>query len=121
MNLRNVHVCKTPITRHEKLFPELLHSKFSASWFVYVNSARRCVSVVEIDASHQPGRISSGEDEIIVVGPNNKLYIINAFIGNSKERRSFVTAKKIPAASDNQAGLGLNVLLACAGSVITIT
>ena len=116
-----MHVRKTSSKQHEKLFPELLHSKFSASWLVYVKSARRCVSVVEVEDYVKLGRISTGEDEIIVVGPNNRFFVINPFIGNSKERQEFIKAKKIPAASENQAGLGLNVLLACAGSAINIT
>ena len=72
----------TTFLQHQTYFPYLIHDTFEKSWAFYLNNSNQAVSIIKV--KELPKRISSGEDEIVVVGNDNSFYIINPYLGYGK-------------------------------------
>jgi hypothetical protein len=73
---------KTSFLQHKKYFPYLMHDNFEKSWAFYLHNSNKLASIIKVKEC--PKRISSGEDEIVVVGTDQSFYIINPFLGDGE-------------------------------------
>ena len=118
---RKGFIYKTTDAQQKEFFPYLIHDSFSESWAVYIGNTNNAVSIIKIKRDELPSTISSGEDEIIVVGADDSYYIVNPFLGDAK---SFDKIKRKLKSVFVRMGVNsyecpTQVLLTAAGSVDT--
>ena len=110
---------KTTFLQHNQYFPYLIHDTFEKSWAFYLHNSNKSASIIKV--KELPKSISSGEDEIVVVGNDNSFYIINPYLGYGKNFNKIKKKYKhrFTELMENSHNCPTSVLLASVGSVNT--